>query len=388
MQTRYAITATALANTASASTESVIDQVFSGISRLVPPSPHFAPPFKIVVGEMLNLPPAAEIASQYDTRLLRIAMLGIRQIEKQVRAAVSKYGGKRVAFVFGTCTGGLDRTEAAYKKLRVGEPAKGYDFETMHPLHVVPSQIARYLGVEGVVTVISTACSSSAKAVGVATRLLRAGVADAVLVGGADSLSLTTLYGFYSLGALSSQTTRPFSVERDGISLGEGCGFILIDGHAQAPTVVVGVGESSDAHHLSAPDPNGKGASIAMRSALAEAGMSASEVDYINAHGTGTVHNDASEGHAMVGVFGEKTAISSTKAVTGHMLGAGGITEVIFASEAIKLGVVPPNVTSGPIDPIVAGRIVCEARRMPVRIAMSNSFGFGGTNASVVVAAS
>jgi 3-oxoacyl-[acyl-carrier-protein] synthase-1 len=235
--------------------------------------------------------------------------------------------------------------------------------------------------------VVSTACSSSAKVFGTARRLLQAGMADAVLVGGADSLCLTTLRGFGSLQALSARPCRPFAAQRDGTSIGEGAAFMLLERQGDGPALLLGVGESSDAHHMSHPHPEGVGAQAAMVGALAMAGLDGSAVDYVNAHGTATPANDAVEARAIQRVVGTRVAVASTKGYTGHLLGAAGITEAVFAVMAIERSFVPESLGAAPLDPAVEVEVVRAVRRMPVRHVLSNSFAFGGSNASVVFGA-
>ena len=197
---------------------------------------------------------------------------------------------------------------------------------------------------------MSTACSASAKAVGCAQRLLATDAVDAVLVGGVDALSQTTLRGFHSLQILSPVFCRPLSRERRGINIGEGAAYLLLEREGDAAVRLLGVGESSDAHHMSAPDPTGEGARTAMAAALAQAGLPPGEVDYINAHSPGTRLNDLSEGLAVTSLFGGRVPVASTKGYTGHLLGAGGATEAVFAIVAIEQGWIPRSVGADPVD--------------------------------------
>jgi len=235
---------------------------------------------------------------------------------------------------------------------------------------------------------VSTACSSSAKVFGNAARTIAAGVCDAAVVGGTDSLCLMTLYGFRSLGLTSPGPCRPFDVDRDGISVGEGAGFALLEKTDRAETgsaLLLGVGESSDAHHMSSPHPEGLGARIAMQQALESAGLRPGDIDYINLHGTATKTNDASEDKAVAEVFGSGTPCSSTKGATGHLLGAAGITEAIISMLAIERGLMPGSANTRNVDPELKSRYLIENQNARVGRVLSNSFGFGGSNCSLVL---
>jgi 3-oxoacyl-[acyl-carrier-protein] synthase-1 len=236
------------------------------------------------------------------------------------------------------------------------------------------------------VQTISTACSSSAKVYAAAARAIRAGLCDAAVVGGADSLCLTTVYGFNSLQLVSADICRPADVQRSGISIGEAAGFAILDPRAaDAPFALLGYGETADAHHMSTPDPQGRGAAEAMRRALAGAGLDAQAVDYINLHGTGTVANDLSEDQGVRAVFGEATPCSSTKGWTGHTLGAAGMVEAAIALLCIGHGLIPQSLNTRERDPQLHGNIVAATRMARVERVISNSFGFGGSNCSLLL---
>jgi 3-oxoacyl-[acyl-carrier-protein] synthase-1 len=218
--------------------------------------------------------------------------------------------------------------------------------------------------------------------------MIDAGLIDAALVGGVDSLCLTTLYGFHSLQLSSPQPCRPFDVARDGISIGEAAAFALLerptDGMDGDDILLLGVGESSDAYHMSAPHPEGHGARRAMQAALRAAGLDPSAIDYINLHGTATPSNDRSESHAVTSVFGATTPGSSTKGATGHTLGAAGALEAVICAIALRNGFMPGGVHTTHIDPTLTAYYIRENRHSPVSHVLSNSFGFGGTNCSLV----
>jgi len=246
----------------------------------------------------------------------------------------------------------------------------------------------RYFGLTGPALVVSTACSSSAKVFGTARRMIEAGLIDAAIVGGVDSLCLTTLYGFNSLELVSSQPCRPFDVARNGISIGEAAAFLLLE---RAPPnldedaiMFVGFGESSDAYHMSSPHPEGRGALLAMEAALASASLAPTQIDYINLHGTATPSNDAAEGIAVRTLFGRAVPCSSTKGATGHTLGAAGGLEAVICALSLQHGFMPGGVQTTQPDPAIAIDYLTENRAKPITRALTNSFGFGGTNCSLI----
>jgi len=323
--------------------------------------------------------------AEFDCRNNRLAQVGLAQddfIEKVMRAR-KRYGAKRVAVLLGTSTSGILRTELAYRS---------GNFEELHyrqaqNLFSVTDYVRRVLGLEGPAMTLSTACSSSAKVFASAWRYLEAGIADAAVVGGVDSLCLTTLHGFTSLQLVSDEPCRPFDAARKGMSIGEAAGYALLERDATCSLKLVGYGESSDAHHMSTPHPEGEGALGAMRQALQRAGLEPSAIDYINAHGTATPANDRAEDRAIVRLFGSPVPVSSTKGWTGHTLGAAGIVEAIVCFLALEHGFVPATLNTSALEPGLESAIVLENRSAPVRRALTNSFGFGGSNCSLVFAA-
>ena len=253
-----------------------------------------------------------------------------------------------------------------------------------------PAEFVRELtGAGGPSWSVSTACSSSAKVFASARRLIRDGLCDAVIVGGADAHTRTVVEGFHSLEALSSRLARPLCADRDGISLGEGAAFFVMsraEGPAGSKIELLGVGESSDAHHLTAPDPEGIGAEASMRAAIADAGLEPSDIDYVNLHGTGTTYNDSMECEAVRRVFGDRVPCSSTKPLTGHCLGAAGAVEAALCWLALRRGRGLPPHCAGPVDSVLAPfPVPCAGDMTPLTTALSNSFAFGGSNASVVL---
>ena len=332
----------------------------------------------------VHLPP--ELAS-WDCRNNRLAWLALQDVSFRdaVATATSQYGASRVGLVLGTSTSGIRSTEIAYEARREsGSWPPAFEYRKAHSLEATVRFSAQVLGLRGPVTAVSTACSSSAKAFLVAQRWIDAGWIDAAVVAGVDSLCLSTLHGFDSLQLLSAEPCRPFDVRRNGISIGEAAGFVLMAREA-APIVLSGGGESSDAWHMSAPHPQGEGAQAAMRVALEQAGLQAGDIGYVNAHGTATPANDRAEAAAVRAVFGAGgVPVSSTKGVTGHTLGAAGIVEAIVTLQALTHQVVPPSTNCEAPDAAFEIDVVTQPRNVPLRHAMSNNFGFGGSNCTLV----
>ncbi len=331
----------------------------------------------------------------YDCRNNRLAQLGLEAdgFEAAATALREKYGAHRVGVFVGTSTSGVLETELAYRRR---DPATGalpadYRYRETQNTFSVGDFVRRYLGLRGPAVVVSSACSSSAKAFGNAARMMAAGACDAAIVGGVDSLCLTTLYGFNSLQLTSRAPCRPFDAERDGISIGEGAGFALVEEPgarpARARALLLGIGESSDAYHMSTPHPEGLGARAAMERALASAGLAPADIDYINLHGTATQTNDAAEDRAVHALFGARTPCSSTKGATGHLLGAAGITEAIVSILAIEGGFMPGSPQTRTVDPSLKSAYLLGTREAKLARVLSNSFGFGGSNCSLVLGA-
>lgn len=331
--------------------------------------------------------------SAYDCRNNRLAQLCLEQdgFAEAIAGAKNKYGAARIGLFLGTSTSGILQTELAYRQLDTQTGALPPDFhyaETQNT-NSLAGFVAHYLGLHGPSFVVSSACSSSAKVFANAARMMAAGVCDAAVVGGVDSLCLSTLYGFNSLGLVSRFPCRPYDAERDGISIGEGAGFVLLE---RATTVndtnvmyLLGVGESSDAYHMSTPHPEGLGAKMAMQAALVSAGLKTSDIDYINLHGTATKSNDASEGKAVADVFGSRVPCSSTKGWTGHLLGAAGISEAIIALLSVQHDLLPGSVNTKQLDPSITINYQIENKETKIARVLSNSFGFGGSNCSLVL---
>lgn len=328
----------------------------------------------------------AELAD-YTCRNNRLAQLALRQdgFIDAVERAKDAYGAHRVGVILGTSTSGILETELAYRVYQKdGIWPDTVRYREQHNLFGLTDFVRKRLGLRGPGHVISTACSSSAKVFAGAARFLRQNICDAVVVGGVDSLSLTTLYGFSSLQLVSAQPCRPWDAARNGISIGEAAGFALLERRESSEIVLAGYGESSDAYHMSTPHPQGKGAAQAMRAALQRAQLKSEQIDYINLHGTGTLSNDAAEDLAVLDVFGSAVPCSSTKGATGHTLGAAGITEAVISAICLRYGIIPGCSNSALIDPQLKANFVLRTHAMPVRHALSNSFGFGGNNCSLL----
>ncbi|VAW92612.1 3-oxoacyl-[ACP] synthase FabV like [hydrothermal vent metagenome] len=351
---------------------------------------------KTFVGQVADLEKVSlpEHLSEFDCRNNRLTYLGLQQdnFSDVVLAARDKYGAGRVAVFLGTSTSGIQQTELAYAQLgsQLSSDSRlsaDYYYTKTHNTFSLADFVQQYYGLNGVAHVVSTACSSSAKVFASAYRHMQAGFCDAAIVGGVDSLCLTTLYGFNSLQLVSEQKCTPWGKDRLGINIGEAAGFALLErsDDASGQLALLGYGESSDAYHMSTPHPQGRGAAKAMQAALDSAGLNSNDIDYINLHGTATQSNDSAEDNAVMTVFGDATAASSTKGWTGHTLGAAGITEVVFGCLSIENSFIPVNLNTQELDPTTSANIVMAKNNNTVNRFVSNSFGFGGSNCSLVI---
>ncbi len=345
------------------------------------------------VADVENHPIGGALA-RYDCRNHRLSAmcLDLDGFSRSVDAAIERYGAERIATIIGTSTSGIGTCEQAHaeRNRETGALPADFPFATTHALYSTTEFICRRFGLSGPAYTISTACSSSVKVFASAVRLLQAGVVDCALVGGVDSLCLTTLYGFNSLELVSKQPCKPFAADRDGISIGEAAGFMLLEKPGQSTGIgirVAGYGESSDAYHMSSPHPEGRGAAAAMRAALRMASLQADRIDYINLHGTATPANDAMEAAAVDAVFGTDIPGSSTKGWTGHTLGAAGITEAVVSALAIRHSFAPANLNLADKDNKVGANILEKPLNQAINTVLSNSFGFGGSNACLVLEA-
>ena len=340
------------------------------------------------VGGLEDAPIGGALA-EFDCRNNRLAQIGLAQdgFKDAVSQAIHRYGAKRVAVLLGTSTSGILRTELAYRQRDAqGNLPRDLHYRHAQNLYSITDFVRQVLALEGPAMTISTACSSSAKVFASAARYIEAGIIDAAVVGGVDSLCLTTMHGFTSLQLVSDEPCRPFDAARKGMSIGEAAGFALVE-RGTGPLSLLGYGESSDAYHMSTPQPDGEGALGAMQQALARAGLEPGAIDYVNAHGTATPANDRAEDRALVRLFGKRVPVSSTKGFTGHTLGAAGIVEAIVCFLALEHGLLPATLNSSAIEPGLESMVLLENRAAQVRRALSNSFGFGGSNCSLVFGA-
>jgi 3-oxoacyl-[acyl-carrier-protein] synthase-1 len=364
----------------------MLEALRNGTSGLKPNDFDRAAELRTWIGRVAGLEeePVTGALAAFDCRNNRLAQLGLAQdaFQQSVANAVERYGPRRIAVLIGTSTSGILQTELAYRANDFG----GMDYRHAQNLYSVTDFVRRALGAAGPAMTVSTACSSSAKVFASAARYIEAGLADAAVVGGVDSLCFNTLHGFASLQLVSDEPCRPFDAARKGMSIGEAAGFALLE-KARSRISFVGYGESSDAHHMSTPHPEGEGALAAMRQALARAGLEPRAIDYVNAHGTATPNNDRAEDRALVRLFGSGVAVSSTKGWTGHTLGAAGIVEAIVCCLALEHELIPATLNSSALEPGIESRIALENRSARLRHALTNSFGFGGSNCSLIFAA-
>jgi 3-oxoacyl-[acyl-carrier-protein] synthase-1 len=328
----------------------------------------------------------------FDCRNNRLAELALRQdgFERAVAQARARYGAARIGLFTGTSTSGILQTEQAYRAIEAnGALPPGFDYDRTHNTYALGRFVRARLGLSGPSFTISTACAATAKAFAAAARMIAAGLCDAAIVGGADSFCATTLFGFHALGVMAEGPCRPFDRDRQGISIGEAAGFALLERAetTRGPDAVMllGTGESSDAYHMSSPDPEGGGAIAAMRAALDQARLDPSQIDYVNLHGTATMAGDAAEDRAVTSLFGAVVPRSSSKGFTGHTLGAAGIVSAAVAALAIRHGFLPGSPHTRTLDLGFAAGHLLGGRAASVDRVMCNAFGFGGVNCSIVL---
>ena len=341
----------------------------------------------------LDQSPLPAALADGECRNNRLAWLALQQdgVIAAIDAVVARHGARRVAVVVGTSTSSIGATEEAYTRLSDEDGERRFPPDLDRPLIHTPHSLGNFVrqatGLRGPCVTVATACSSSAKVFAQAARLIQSGLADAALVGGVDTLCGSVLFGFNALQLVSAEPCRPFDAARDGLSLGEAGGFALLergDAGDPAPLQLRGYGESSDAHHMSAPHPQGLGAKLAMRDALARGGLDAGAVGYLNLHGTATPANDSIEARVVAEMFPDALHAGSTKGWTGHTLGAAGIVESVIALLALERGLLPGTLNSTVPDPACGPQIRFDNAQREIRYAMNNSFGFGGNNASLV----
>jgi len=387
-----AITASSLVNACGIGWLEVAAALRAGRSGLV--RNDFAPAAELdtFIGRVRGVeetPLPARVAD-YDCRVNRLALLALEQdgFAAAVERARARHGAARIGVFLGTSTSGILDTELATRAAVRSGGMPSFDaafYPRRHSMFAPVRFVRDYLGLRGMGLTISTACSSSAKVFGTAARAMRAGLCDAALVGGADSLALSTLHGFRSLELLSAHRCRPCDTARDGISIGEAAGFALLEPGGDAAVVVRGCGESADAWHMSTPHPEGLGAARAMRDAIAASGLEPGEIDYVNLHGTATLANDLAEDRAVCEALPHAPPVSSTKGWTGHALGAAGITEALFTAYAVEQQWLPGTLNCATVDPRLRMRVATASQSARVTHALTNSFGFGGNNCSLVL---
>jgi 3-oxoacyl-[acyl-carrier-protein] synthase-1 len=330
--------------------------------------------------------------ADYNCRNNRLAQLGLEQdgFADAVNAAANKYGRDRIGVFMGTSTSGILETELAFRNRDplTGALPAGLIYNKTQNTYSVADFTRQYFALSGPAVAVSSACSSSAKVFSTARRMIEAGLIDAAVVGGVDTLCLTTLYGFTSLGLLSTQACRPYDKERDGISIGEAAAFALLERPLEnidaKSVLLLGIGESSDAYHMSSPHPEGLGARMAMQQALQSASLNPADIDYINLHGTATPSNDAAEAKGVAAIFGHATLCSSTKGATGHALGAAGAVEAVICAIALQQGFIPGGLNTREADSLLQLNYQLQNSDQALTCVMSNSFGFGGTNCSLI----
>jgi len=351
-------------------------------------------PLDAYTGEVTGLA-THELAGEwakFDCRNNRIAAqaLALDGFAASVAAAKARYGATRIGVFVGTSTSGILQTETAYRERdAAGWLPSGFDYAHTHNTYSLGRFVRGYLGLSGPAFAVSTACAATSKVFASAARMIAAGLCDAAIVGGVDTLCATTLFGFHALGVMAAGPCRPFDAARNGISIGEAAGFALIErpGPRLDPETVLllGIGESSDAYHMSSPHPEGAGAARAMELALADAGLAPEEIDYINLHGTATLAGDAAEDCAIASLFGGAVPCSSSKGFTGHTLGASGIVGAVVGGLALQHGFMPGSPHTGRVDPEFRSNYLLEGRPAHINRVLSNTFGFGGVNCSLVL---
>jgi 3-oxoacyl-[acyl-carrier-protein] synthase-1 len=393
------ITAYSACNGLGQTTAEVLESLFAGRHGLTPAQPWLGVSTWVgmVPGE---LPPLEPSLRGLESRQARLTQLVTLPMLSAIERAKQRWGSGRIALILGTSTAGIAESEQAWVYHRDhGTLPPEFAIERQHALYATVEIVRALTGVRGPGYVVSTACSSSGKVFASARRLIHAGIVDAAIVGGVDSLCGMTVRGFASLEVLSAEPCRPFSSDRRGISIGEGAALLLLERHGPGVEGVgvdlLGVGESSDAHHMTAPHPEGLGACSAMQRALAGGGVDPSEVDQINVHGTGTSMNDETESKAIRQLFQptgawsrEQLSVVATKGYTGHMLGAAGATEAVFVAATIQRRELPASVGTAPLDRSLGVELELERRPRATRRVLSNSLAFGGSNVSVLLGAS
>ena len=372
-------------------TETVYRRLVGGDRSGLVVSDQWHPGHPSPLGRVDAEPPALPASmAEYQCRNNQLLLAAFEQLRPAFQRLSRGLDRARIGVVLGTSTAGIDQGEQVLRQWRAGEPAPAEYHYHQQQLGAGADFLARHLGLDGPSLTLSTACSSSGRALSSARALIRNDLCDLVIAGGADSLCGLTVQGFHSLGAVSSRLCNPFSAHRDGINIGEGAALFLLS-REPGPVTLSGVGASSDAHHISGPDPQGDGAVTAMQAALDDAGAAAEQVDYLNLHGTATPQNDIMEARAINRVFQQPPPSSATKALTGHCLGAAGALEAAFCWLLLNhpRGPLPPHRFDGDYDPDLPVLDLVGDGRYPatLRRCLSNSFAFGGNNLSLMLEA-
>lgn len=366
--------------------QEVSSRLFSATNRdeLLTVTDQYSPKRTLPLGLIKHPLHDTEIHAE-NSRNNRILAQALHPLIESVAKLKNQYGPHRIGIVLGTSTSGIAEGEAA---LQGGgdtwQLADGYHYSTQE-LSAPSRFAAQWLGITGPRYALSSACTSGGKALCSAARLLKLGACDAVIAGGVDTLCRMTVEGFSALGVTSDAPCLPFSLNRSGINIGEAAAVFVLS-REPGPVTIAGYGETSDAHHISSPEPQGLGAEAAMRMALQRAGLEPHHIDYLNLHGTATAQNDSMEASAVSRVFGPYLPCSSTKALTGHTLAAAGALEAAFCYLSLINNRVPPHIWDDQPDPelpMLAG--LGSTPKRPVRLAMSNSFAFGGNNLSLIL---
>lgn len=345
-----------------------------------------AHPHAVLAGVEGALPAIPDAFSAHRSRNNQLLLAALAQIQPDVDQAIAQYGRDRVAIVLGTSTSGLDEGDM-HVRLSLNQQSSTAWRYPQQELGDPSRFLSHWLALDGPAFTLSTACSSSARAMISGRRLIEAGLADVAIVGGADTLSRMPVNGFHSLESLSPTLCQPFARDRSGITIGEGAALMLLTREPQ-PIALLGVGESSDAYHISAPHPEGEGAIRAIHQALNEADIAPEAVGYINLHGTATTLNDQIESSVVNALFGEQVPCSSTKHLTGHTLGAAGITEAALSMLILQrnLPLPPQDFSLSPRDAdLPPCGIIDRPQPLARPVILSNSFAFGGNNASILL---
>lgn len=388
MTERYYLNALGMINALGAGKAEIGAQLFAGDTSGMQPQEGYLLDQAVVAGAVhQTLPEITGALSSYDSRNNRMLLAALQEIEGDIRTVIDRYGPDRVAVILGTSTSGISDNEPGIaEKVKTGSFPEGFDYHRQDNASLALFTRA-YFGLSGLAMTISTACTSSAKTLASARRMMAAGLCDAAIVGGADTLCRLTMNGFASLDLISPVLCNPFSQNRNGINIGEGAAVFLMS-REPSPVRLAGIGETSDAYHMSTPDPEGLGALTAMQQALGESGFNPEDIAYLNLHGTATELNDSVEAKAVYELLGA-VPCSSTKPLTGHTLGAAGSTELGFLWLALcaEEGLLPPHIWDEAVDAEIPPlNLVPKGMTMPeARAMMTNSFAFGGNNISVIL---